>query len=643
MNSRIVKKTILDLLINIAIFFSFLIPVKICESILLYDDIRFSLDIWKTIFNSGEELILISIVFSIVFTFIRKGILKYIITALIALIIILEYLLSIYYTTNFILLDSVIYHHTVEELIYIFKSSGGVSYTIYLPLLIPLLLLITLKIFGKIAWYKYLLISITLLFATLSIFPKSKANDSVVSDFLTTKTVYFVNSTYKHFNSQTHESDEIIKKYWNQRPEFDYIENYNFPLLREYSLDTVFSNEFYLKETPPNIVFIMVEGLSRSLSGPNAYHTSFTPFLDSLRLNSLYWSHFVSNAERTFGVFPNCLGSLPFGTRGFMEEYNEGKYPKHNTLLKDLKNKLNYNTSFYYGGWSGFERLDKWLIYQETDKIIETLDFEKKYTKMTPNNEGFTWGFSDKDLLTELLIYQDSIEEPFFNTIQTLSMHEPYLFQGQEYYKKLAKEIILKNNLSEDKKISLLKNTSALSTVVFTDEQLKIYLEKAKTKPWFENTIFVIVGDHRIGSSIKQANLIDRYHVPLLIYSPLLKSPKELNGMCFHMDVNASLYSLFAVNYDVRMPKFVPWLGYQLNFTDSFYQNRFVPIMRLNREIDIAIDNDAIYYNNEAFKIDKNFNLTLLNDDGTIKSIEDKLLSFRTINNYVSKNDRIIH
>src|SRR5690606_41349715 len=62
---------------------------------------------------------------------------------------------------------------------------------------------------------------------------------------------------------------------------------------------------------PPNLVVIVVEGLGRSFSGPDAALGSFTPFLDELAGRSLYFDNFMANQGRTFGVLPALFGSLP--------------------------------------------------------------------------------------------------------------------------------------------------------------------------------------------------------------------------------------------------------------------------------------------------------------------------------------------
>src|SRR5205085_4463090 len=110
----------------------------------------------------------------------------------------------------------------------------------------------------------------------------------------------------------------------------------NYPFL--HTIDTssdVLSPLFNKQQAPPNLVFIVVEGLGRAFSNKDAYLGSFTPFLDSLSDKSLYWSNFLSAGGRTFAMLPSVFGSLPYGKNGFTELGDH--MPKHVSLFSVLK------------------------------------------------------------------------------------------------------------------------------------------------------------------------------------------------------------------------------------------------------------------------------------------------------------------
>lgn len=63
--------------------------------------------------------------------------------------------------------------------------------------------------------------------------------------------------------------------------------------------------------TPPNLVFIIVEGLGRSFSGPGARLGSFTPFLDELAGRSLYFENFLAGQAAPSACSPRCSARSP--------------------------------------------------------------------------------------------------------------------------------------------------------------------------------------------------------------------------------------------------------------------------------------------------------------------------------------------
>ncbi|MDD7914481.1 hypothetical protein [Polaribacter ponticola] len=95
----------------------------------------------------------------------------------------------------------------------------------------------------------------------------------------------------------------------------------------------VLGSFFNVKEEKPNIVFIVVEGLGSEFVGDRDY-SGFTPYLNSIIPESLYWDNFLCNTGRTFGAIPSLIGSLPFGEKGFLEIEDT---PTHVSLFSILK------------------------------------------------------------------------------------------------------------------------------------------------------------------------------------------------------------------------------------------------------------------------------------------------------------------
>src|SRR5574344_244873 len=105
-----------------------------------------------------------------------------------------------------------------------------------------------------------------------------------------------------------------------------------------------------------------------------------------------------------------------------------------------------------------------------------------------------------------------------------------------------------------------LENKKQLVSVLNLDDAMKKFFEKYSKRPDFENTIFIITGDHSMPEITLQEK-IDRYHVPLMIYSPLLKESKRFRSIVSHFDVAPSILAFYRENYQLKTPSTVAWVG----------------------------------------------------------------------------------
>ena len=89
------------------------------------------------------------------------------------------------------------------------------------------------------------------------------------------------------------------------------------------------------------------------------------------------------------------------------------------------------------------------------------------------------------------------------------------------------------------------------SALLYTDDQIRKYFDKAKHQPEFKNTIFIITGDHYSwGAGNAYQNPLKRYHVPMCIYSPLLsKKGVKINALNSHFNLTPSLLALLNLDY----------------------------------------------------------------------------------------------
>ena len=200
------------------------------------------------------------------------------------------------------------------------------------------------------------------------------------------------------------------------------VTNKDYPLLNESNQTSTLKPFFDGVNDSTNVVIFIVESLSSSFSGPSNYLGSYTPFLDSLRKVSLVWDNTLSGAIRTYGVLPNVLGGLPYGAdnKGIINDANIEKI-KYPSLMSVLGAK-GYYSSFYYGGWSGFDQMSKFMKVGGIDKINDSNEMKGVFE----GKVEYQWGYSDFDMLTYASNEFLESNNKSIDVILTLAIHKPF-------------------------------------------------------------------------------------------------------------------------------------------------------------------------------------------------------------------------
>jgi uncharacterized sulfatase len=420
---------------------------------------------------------------------------------------------------------------------------------------------------------------------------------------------------------------------------FTYI-NPEYPFLHQETTPDVLGEYLNLGKTPPNIVLIIVESLGRAYSGQNAYLGSFTPFLDSLMQKSLYWENCLSTSGRTFQVLPTTLASLPFGEHGFAEL--EDKMPDHLSLISILKKQAGYSSSFVYGGEAEFDKMDAFLNRQGIDQIIDSRKFGSDYTKLPASASDFSWGFGDHEIFRRYLEdLKAKPDTPRMDVMLTLAMHSPFIVTNQEYYNRKFAERLDGLNLSEKTKSFDQQYVKQLASVLYFDESIRYFFsEFSKTKE-FANTIFIITGDHRM-PEIPISTQIDRFHVPLVIYSPMLKKTEKFSSIISHFDITPSLIAMLNGAKYIKRPTVAAWIGHGLDNSVDFRSLQTYPLMRNKNEILDLLSSDQFLSNQTVYQIAPDLNIEPQENANRQKQLKEELDNFIRKNNYACKNNKLI-
>ncbi|MGB3145140.1 MAG: sulfatase-like hydrolase/transferase [Maribacter sp.] len=605
-------------------FFGCLLLLSIVQYGVLYYkgvvDVIFSMSLLKAVVHQIGFAAIIGIILVFPFNFwenFRPTYGFHLVFVLLGFTLIIEAMLIAYYCVTLVPLGSDLLGYSYLDIKTTISNSGGLKTGMYLffgILIIMGLFLwlyrITTKSYNRISkMYPFTIILLSIFLASL--FTDGKPINQ-------NKTQYLAINLY---NSSTEVNT--------------YTANVEYPLINGPKIENVLGEYFNLKEDKPNIVFIMVEGLGRDFVGEGAEFGGFTPFLDSLTTKSLYWENFLSNTGRTFGVLPSLLGSLPFGKSGFMELES---YPNKLSLFSILKNN-GYHTSFYQGTNSSFDNVDRFLKSENLDFVLDKSGFGVKYQQQAEDAGGSSWGYPDKELFKKSISLRREENQPRLEVYMTISTHEPFIPPSQDYYEDKVEKILSRGDFEPKTKNIVEKNDNVFATLLYTDDALKWFLEEYKSQPNYENTIFIITGDHRL-IPIPQRNPISRFHVPLIMYSPLLKATRKMSSVSSHFDVTPTILALLNGAFELNMPKKVAWMGDAIDTETSFRSLKNIPLMRNKNELKEYISGDKVYSDGDVMELDENMNLSTSFGGGS--QMKNKLDNFKSMNTYVTIENKII-
>ncbi|MFS4468318.1 sulfatase-like hydrolase/transferase [Maribacter sp. 2210JD10-5] len=540
-----------------------------------------------------------------------------IIILLLSILLIIEAILISYYCVTLVPLGSDLMGYSFADIKATIANSGGLSIGLYLLAGIAILISLFL-VFYKITSKLYHVVSgmypLTIVFFSLfvaTLFTEGKPINQ-------NKTQYLAVNLYNSYTDNN-----------------DYVADVEYPLIKDVDSENVLGAYFELKPEKPNIVFIIVEGLGRDFMGEGAEFGGFTPYLDSLSTQSLYFENFLSNTGRTFGVLPSLIGSLPFGKSGFMEL----EEPPNKLTLYGILKQNGYHTSFYQGTNSSFDNVDNFLMGEKVDFVLDRSGFGKNYTLQEEDAAGSSWGYPDKELFKKSMSFKRAQEQPRMEVYMTISNHEPFIPPAWAYYENKVEELVSKGDFNDRTKRIITKNDNVFGSLLYTDESIAWVMNAYRTQPNYNNTIFIITGDHRL-IPIPQESTLSRFHVPLLIYSPMLKSGKKISSVSSHFDVVPSLLALLKDNYQLQMPQKVAWMGDGLDMQEAFRSTKQIPLMRNKNELKEFISGDYLYTDGEVLQLneDMHLNSTLTASD----AIASKFNAFKAMNSYVTQENKII-
>ena len=273
-----------------------------------------------------------------------------------------------------------------------------------------------------------------------------------------------------------------------------------------------------------NLVLVTIESLSAKYLGSFGDRRGLTPNLDALRDQSLFFSNFYATGTRTDrGLEAITLSIPPTPGRSIVKRI--GRESGFASLGQQLEAK-GYDSVFAYGGRGYFDNMNAFFggngyrIVDQSSVAEDQMHFQN------------AWGMADEDLYAQALKIADqdhAAGKPFFLQLMTTSNHRPYTYP--------------------DGRIDIPSGRGREGAVKYTDYAIGQFLDRARGKPWFNNTVFVFVADHTAGSAGKEDLPVANYHIPLFILAPGLVVPHEVSTLSSQIDLAPTLLALLNMDY----------------------------------------------------------------------------------------------
>lgn len=280
------------------------------------------------------------------------------------------------------------------------------------------------------------------------------------------------------------------------------------------------------RHAPRNVVLISVENLSASYLGSFGNPAGLTPRLDALAKEGVLFTQLYATGTRTVrGLDALSLGTPPIPGQAIVRRPGN----EHLATIGEILHRRGFETVFLYGGHGYFDNMNAYFS-SNNYRVVDRTDFPKA-------SAGFAnvWGVADEFLFDNSLLQLDRIHaagKPFMAQIMTTSNHRPFTYPAG--------------------RIDIPSPGHREGGVKYTDYAIGDFIEKARNKPWFANTLFVIVADHCASAAGRTKLPVPGYHIPMIFYAPALLAAGEDARLTSQIDIPPTLLDILNVRGENR-------------------------------------------------------------------------------------------
>ncbi|PLX18502.1 MAG: sulfatase [Candidatus Muiribacterium halophilum] len=275
-----------------------------------------------------------------------------------------------------------------------------------------------------------------------------------------------------------------------------------------------------------NVILITIESFSGDFIKRFGNDKDLTPNYDSLISKGVFFDRFFATGTRTVrGMEAITLSIPPTPGRSIVKRPENEDLESIGFILKEN----GYKNKFLYAGHGYFDNMNYFYAHNGFD-IFDRMDMEDK--DVTFSN---ILGVCDEDLYNQVLNQADlsyRSGSPFYFHVMTTSNHRPYTYP--------------------EGKVDIPSGTGRDGAVKYTDYAIGQLIKKASEKDWMKDTVFIITADHCASSAGKTRLNTEKYHIPLLFYSPGNLNPAIIDKVCSQVDLAPTILDLLGIEYKAK-------------------------------------------------------------------------------------------
>ncbi len=276
-----------------------------------------------------------------------------------------------------------------------------------------------------------------------------------------------------------------------------------------------------------NVVVVLEESLGSELVGSlHPRPESLTPSFDALMSEGTLLTHAFSTGNRTVRAIEATTSSLPPlpGESIVRRDNSVGLF-----TLPSLLASQGYQTMFVYGGRALFDGMGTYLHHNGVDRLVDQSSYP-------PGTFTTAWGVCDEAIFTKALEVMDETHaqgKPFYSLVLSVSNHRPFTFP--------------QDHIKAEGRFHRRENV-----VRYADWALGQFMAKAKSHAFYQDTLFVLMGDH--GARVYGAAEIPlpSYEVPILFVGPGVPAGVRLPTLASSLDVPPTILGILGLDYDSK-------------------------------------------------------------------------------------------